>query len=719
MSASIDTNIGNILGSARAEVDSRMLDQAFLETNDFRALKDTDHFSFVVGRRGTGKTALYLNLMKVFQDDDRVFSHHLMPEEHDALALLSLLHRYGVDAYNEIRATVRVLWRTSMLITVANDLCSHWKYGASADAQWLRSYVDGKRGLLKYNELQRCTAILDQLSIDDSFVQEIPGKIATTCEVTKVEEEVRRGLEGVGARAVFLFDGLDEGWVPDPRPTAVLGGLAIAVAGFGDKQMHIHGELFIRDNIFRLMATLDRDFSRHIEGSTLRLNWTQDSLLDLIANRLRVVYGLPKVENNIRIWNRFAHKELKERRGFQRCLQHTLYRPRDLLVLLNQAALHAAREGRQGIIETDIEEKSKQISSDRLTDLLREYEGVFPGLRLIVKSFFRVQAFRTMADVRLKLDSLIQDESFRVPESSDIAVLGTSSHIIDALYSIGFLGLEDQATGTISFCHDGALSSISDVAESQRIAIHPCYWKALDTIETSISTDVVVEIYDDYKTQGISQMVDMRARRLGQLVTELPNYPEGRDGAQDFEKWVLRACQILFAGSLGNFELNPAPDGIQRRDVVATNLAERGFWRRVLNDYACRQVTFEIKNFATLKPDDFRQALSYSGKQYGRLVFIVYRSNAEGLDNKDRGWVKEMWDRHDKLIVTIPSAILIRCLKKSRNPKRLDYSERTLNKRIDTFERRYIDARHMPIRRGKSRKKKRATLSQPEKFNSS
>ena len=583
-----------------------------------------------------------------------------------------------------------------MLISVANDLCQHWKYRTAIEAQWLRDYINEKKDVLAYNELQRCTELLKQALSGDSSREEIPGKIATTHQLNTLETEVREGLEAVGARAVFLFDGLDEGWTPDQKSTAVLGGLAIAIAGFSDKNVPIQGKLFIRDNIFRSLAAWDNDFSRHIEGDSLRLNWTQDSLLNLVANRLRVAFELPAVENNIRVWNRFAHRELKGRDGFLRCLQHTLYRPRDLLVLLNQAATWAAREGRQEIIETDIEETSKQISLNRLEDLLKEYEGVFPGLRVITRNFSGAQSFQTTQLVKEQLDKLIEEESYSSTESSDIAILGTGSQIIDTLYSVGFLGLENSTTGTILFCHDGAMSSISNskLIETQRVVIHPCYWKALDIADANTPRQVVVELHDDYKAHVNPEVSDIRSRRLGQLVSDLPNCPEGQNGANEYENWVLRTCQVLFAGRLANFQLHPAPDAIQRRDVLATNQAERGFWKRVLNDYHCRQVIFEAKNFASLSLEDFRQVLSYSGNHYGKLVFIVYRVDNERMETTVRGWIKEMWDQHSVMVMTLPTAMLTRCLKKIRSPKRRDYAEDALSRRLDTFERDYLSLRH-------------------------
>lgn len=690
------SRIGNLLGAARAEADSAMLAQAFLSTNDFRALQTTNHYSFVVGRRGTGKTAYFLQLIKEYERAAKTFCHPVKPEEHDALGMLAAFNRLGLNSYAAIRPTARVLWHTAMLITVANDLTHHWKFGATADAQWLRDYIKDRRGLTPHNELRRCTMILKEVSAQNCSAEEIPGMIAAEHQLSLLEARIRHGLEDIGAKAVFLFDGLDEGWTPDPKSTAVLGGLATAAAGFIDKNISIQGKLFIRDNIFRSLAALDRDFSRHIEGDTLRLHWTQDSLLNLVASRLRVALDVPTLENSTRVWNRFAHREIRGRDGFLRCLQHTLYRPRDLLVLLNQAATWAAREGRQAIVESDVEEISKQISLNRLEDLLKEYEGVFPGLRAIAGYFSGTQSFQSTKSVRTQLDSIISEENYASVETSDVAILSTGSQIIDALYSVGFLGLEDPATGRIRFCHDGATSSISESTETQRILIHPCYWKALDVADSDTTTELIVDLYDDYKAHVNSDVADQRVRMLGQLVSDLPNYPSGREGAKDYENWVLRTCQILFAGTLANFQLHPAPDAIQRRDVLATNQAERGFWKRVLTDYNCRQVVFEAKNYASLQIDDFRQALSYSGQHYGKLIFLVHRQDSESMETTVRGWIKEIWSQHRVIVMPLPTALLSRCLRKIRTPKRRDYTEQAMQRRLDTFERDYLSLRHTP-----------------------
>ncbi|MCK4385987.1 MAG: hypothetical protein KAW16_02920 [candidate division Zixibacteria bacterium] len=172
--------------------------------------------------------------------------------------------------------------------------------------------------------------------------------------------------------------------------------------------------------------------------------------------------------------------------------------------------------------------------------------------------------------------------------------------------------------------------------------------------------------------------------------------PEGVEGWKDFENWVFRTIKILFSGSLTNPQLHPNPACVQRRDIVATNAAERGFWKRVYDDYRTRQVVFEIKNSQELENDDFRQALSYSGRDYGNFVAIIYRDDNYRLVEKYRNWVKEIWNQHNKLIFVIPDSFLVRCVRKLRNPKRHDYTEDALGKRLDTFVRSYLAIRQRP-----------------------
>ncbi len=694
---------GNLLGAARAESDHKMLNAAFVQTHDFKALSQTNDFNFVVGRRGTGKTALFIKVAEHFDNDSHVYLHKVRPEEYSALSFRSALERLRTD-YRANRAICRVCWRANLLIDILEDVRKHWKISRSPDHQYIHKFYSNNRGLCNHNIFDRLRDLLEGASGDAKSVDEIPKKIAERVEISRLQDAIQGSLKSLNLSVVYLFDGLDEGWVPGQESVSILGGLASAVADLRDSDCQVHSVLFIRDNIFRALATSDPDFSRHIEGNTLRLHWNEESLFHLVTERLRISLSLTEVENNTKVWNRFAQRKLKGREGFKSCLQYTLYRPRDILVLLNQAFVVAGRGNRSEIIEDDIEATSRQVAHDRLNDLIHEYSHVFPGIGLFIEAFKGQPAKTKYNDLVEFLDDIVEQNPFSDRLASDFAVLGSGNELFNALYSVGFIGLSDQSTPSFLFCHDGARSNLASIKPESDGMIHPCYWKALEIEGDDVSQSVLVDITDDYKVRVNPETRELRIQMLGQLISELQDLPIGQNGSTQFEGWVFRAIKILFSGDLINPELKANKDSIQRRDIVATNMAEKGFWKRVLDDYRARQVIFEIKNYEKIDPDDYRQVLSYSGKDYGRFVVIVNRSANELLTQNERSWVKEMHDQHNLMIFLLPASFLSRCVKKIRNPQRRGYADQQLSKRLDTIVRSYLSLKHQTQRKKKANK---------------
>ena len=684
---------GNLLGGPRAEVDTIMLKNAFVETHDFQALINTKDFNYVVGRRGTGKSALFRKVSGFIREKKLGYVYCKTPYEYEVLELKSLLTKITIN-YKQIRSILRVAWRVSLLITLLDEIKEHYKFKSCESCDYLSCLYDQNRNLAGFDFFNRTNEIIKMFNETQLSSSQWPGAIANHFQIERLNKSICEVLETLNKTVCFLFDGLDEGWEPNEISTGIVGGLSSCAADISEKQSGIHLILFIRDNIFRSLSYFDRDFSRHIEGNTLRLNWDDSSLLHLISNRLRIALSLESVESDVKVWNRFAHFDLKNREGFISCLKYTLYRPRDLIVLLNSAFVQSARSGRKELIKDDIESSSKQISSDRLNDLLKEYDIVFPGLSLFVEQFKGKSAFEKFSTIISDLDFLIENRGYLLQEESDFALLGTGKTAFFALYSVGFLGLENPSTKHVQFCHDGSQADIDALKAEQLVCVHPCYWKALDIQSEFIEEDVLIEIYDDNKPPDTDEVCDMRIKLIGQLVSQLPSMPTGKESAYEFESWVFRSIQILFSGVLTNPEMKPNKDSVQRRDIVATNMAKDGFWFRIREDYKARQTIFEIKNYSTLKIEDFRQALSYSGDPYGSFVTIVNRNENEGLSQTERGWVKEFWDQHNVLIFILNAPFLSRCISKLRSRQRFDYAENQLNKRLDTFCRSYLSLRH-------------------------
>lgn len=688
----MDERVGNVLGGTRAEAD-RMLASAFVPTTEFQTLITTTDFNFVVGRRGTGKSALF----KKVGEHCRRAPHTVVVQATGVEYVMALFREIVATLpreYGTIRSVSRLVWHVHLLLLIVPALLKHYKLKSSEHASWLRDYMARHERVASVESAERCTAILRGALAATTAAAEVPSTVASTYQVDALERHVSDALDDIGARALVMLDQLDEGWVPDLIATSILGGLALAATTIADHQRPIHVVVFVRDNMFRALAYLDTDFSRNLSDSSLRLRWDDGALFTLVAERLRVHYNTPGVESDVKLWNRFAQRELANRDGFRTCLQHTLYRPRDVIGLLNAAYVTANRQKRAAIVLEDLEAGATRISEERLGDLLKEYDEVLPGLGLFARIFRGTPARMTYGDVLARIEAATKSEAYTSAAARDFAILDGASHIFDALYGVGFLGVRDPGASAYLFCHDGLPAVSASGAPEREVAIHPAYWRALEVTGVAEPDEAAIQISDEYGEVRSGEAVrDLRLKQLGQIMTELPAVPLGRPGQAKFEDWALRAFKVLFSGKLANLALKPNGGAVQRRDIVGTVNAERGFWRRVLDDYATRQVVVEVKNYVEPTEDDFRQLVTYLSSSYGRFGVLLTRGQSEGLTENQRAWVKEMFDQHQRLIFVLPVSVVIRCIKKLRSQHKDNYVEDALNERLDTFSRSYLSLR--------------------------
>lgn len=692
---------GNILGDARAEADP-MLDKAFVATADYRGLVETDDYNFVVGRRGTGKSALFRKVSEHFRSDPKTLLIAEKPQEHDIFALHERLERLN-GTYRSIRAICRVAWKIQFFVATLESARNFYKIKNTETQEKIVEYFDQHREFLGAKQgMARCLLIINESlrNLQGYATDSIPGIVATNFDLEQLETLTRKALRETKRRSMIIYDGLDEGWQPSALPTAVLGGLAIAASDLRDNRIGIQCVLFVRDNMFRALAQLDSDFSRHIEGSTIRLHWDENSLLHLVAERLRVALEL-NAENDERVWNKFALLDLRDREGFNRCLQQTLYRPRDALVLFNRANEIARRGGTSSICAADVDSAAKRISIERLDDLHKEYDKVLPGVKLFTELFRSLPAKGTVGGVLSILDAAFTPEQASLLETGDFALLGSASQVFSVLYSIGFLGVHDQTFGRYIFCHDGANSDVLATPRDVQTVVHPCFWKALEVQGDAQPEEVMVQIHDEYDARSAAvELADLRVKRLGQILGELPNIPLGEEGRAIFEQWSLATCQILFAGKnrltgIRFSKSNPASG----KQIVATNNAQDGLWKKIKDHLGVTRITFSPLNYDEPKMDDLKDRSL--GPEQSKFIFMITRSVNEGLSETEREFVQISWVQKKQFLLIVPASLLARCLGKLRAPKRkFDYAEDLLLKRIDIFLRSYIGDRSMPRFRG-------------------
>lgn len=683
---SLKSLLPNPLGDLRAEADARMLREAFYESPDFRTLLDSGDRTVVVGRRGTGKSALHLRLKATWEREAGTRVLAISPEEFEVLALRRALESFGTE-YRYLRAAAMVAWKYTLLMEVAEAVRSHFKFPGTKAADFLSPLMTEWRSVGS-TPLARLRGLVRKHGLGESPADRV-NALATALRLADIADAVSAALHATSLRCVVLIDRLDEGYEPDSPGIGLLGGLVRAVSELRPKLDSVRFTLFLRDNIFRSVSAKDPDSSRDIEGQVLRLHWDEQQLFYLVTKRQRVAFHLA-IEKDLKVWEECTAGDLRTKEGFRQCLRLTLFRPRDLLSLLNEAYLVAMRSGRDRLVMDDLDATARTISRNRLDDLVKEYSAVIPALRSFIGGFnggpprlAASEALERVAHV-LKVgheEPLIQQDLF-VHESAE--------NVLRSLFSVGFIGVEDQATGVFGFCHDGKSLDLT-LTSSPRLLIHPCYWMALGVGQAPLAFEEAEEINDEYEIHVASQTPEIRRSRLVRLRDQLRRIPQGREGEREFEEWCLHFVQLAFGGHLKNIEHHPNGAATQRRDIVGRNDGLTPLWQRILVDSKVRQVLFEAKNFEEIGAGEARQMASYLVERYGDLGFIMSRSPDEQLRaGVELDWVREIWNTQKKLVVRLSQGWILRLLGKLERPVKHDVANEELARLLDTYERLYL-----------------------------
>jgi Cdc6-like AAA superfamily ATPase len=674
-----------------------MLQKAFYETLDFRTLVETSDRPIVVGRRGTGKSALLYKLSRHWSEE-RAGLAVLAPTEDELIGLRPLLREFG-ERFPTIRAGSRIGWRYALLMEILESLLSHYRFQHNSAAPLLRKHRD-----LWTTRGSSCVSRLRNALRSASVSTDPEARIADLAHALELEA-IQHGLHelfaSTGATSVLLIDRLDEGYEPDHPGVGLVAGLIQAAIDLKTRYTpHIRLVVFLRDNIFRTVAQLDPDYSRNIEGHVLRVHWDEAQLFSMLCNRLRVAFNLD-IENNRKVWDRCTAADLHGMDGFRQCLRLTLFRPRDLLALLNEAYYAAAKDNANQITLAHLETSAKQISLDRLDDLRKEYAAIIPALGQFTAAFSNRSPESTYPTIEEILSSVLSRDDLDPKTQQDLSIYEEPDAVARMLYSIGFLGIHDNVTGSFNFCHDGTVSGV-EFKPTSRLLVHPCYWMALNVTGPPLGHEEAQQISDDYDIQVVSAAPEVRIGKIHQLVSRLAQIPIGPDGAIAFEEWVLRAVRVAFGGHLRNIELHPNGAAVQRRDVVGTNLGDSPNWRRIREDYGTRQVIFEAKNYTPLDRDDYRQALSYLNGEYGKLAFLVTRDEAiEPRRGVELDWIRELYTTNHVLVVKLTAKWLAKLLRRTSDPLRHDEADAQLGSILDTYSRMYIGGQSTRTQRRK------------------
>lgn len=435
------------IGDPTAENEMTTLAGYFLRTDQYsRALRG--EVNLVVGRKGAGKTALFIQVRDKIRADKRNVVLDLKPEGYQLLKLKEdiLTHLTSGASHHLVTA----FWEYLILLEITyklleKDQTAH-KYNHEIRDKYIeleRAYrIDGYSGEGDFSE--RLLALSQRIAQDygQRFGDADSTKLSTdqvtqlvySHDVRLLRRRVSEYLEHKDSVWV-LFDNLDKGWSTqgvDATDAMVLRCLIDAgrkVERDMRKDGHtVHCIVFIRNDVYEHLMSQSADYGKEMRAT---LDWTDADMLREML-RLRLASGLGDSSESLtfdQLWPRLCVSHYRGEETSAYIIERALMRPRNVIKMFSHAMGFASNLAHQKIDQTDLEKGIRAYSQDLLVELDHELTDVFPASKDLLYHFIDAPPVMPKDQLRTLIGTAGID-------------FGDVEKIIDFLLYYGILGIK-------------------------------------------------------------------------------------------------------------------------------------------------------------------------------------------------------------------------------------------------------------------------------------
>ncbi|MFL5799605.1 MAG: P-loop ATPase, Sll1717 family [Actinomycetota bacterium] len=531
------------LGGEQAEADPLLRD-AFFVSDDYLAVEvATDPRCFLVGRTGSGKSALLEQL-------EIEHPGHVIRVNPEALSL-TYITDLGVLRYLDsldvnLDPLFIALWKHVFLVEVIRH---HYKVDSPAAKQnFLTSLGERikrdptKKAALDYlNQFESrfwCESDERIKEITQSFERDVEAEAQARFGFAHLGEATLHGavhskmtaeerieqterfqrvvnetqlprlhkmvdvldediLDSPQYFTYILVDDLDRDWVDERLVNSLIRCLFRTVLDL-KRVRQLKVLVALRTNIFE-----ELDFGKRSGGQeekfralALRMRWRRIELTKMLDERTRVAAEHADLTDVNSVRDLLPPTTKSQGRALDYILDRTLMRPRDAIAFLNEALGVAA--GKPRIDWSDLREATLPYSRGRLLALRDEWKLTYPDIHKLVLLFKGVKSPLTKDGFTKLLDEgmlLGTDQDFGgsrwltdlaepmwQPHSEDVSWAELYGPLTELLYRIGLIGCASSAGAAPTYAYDNAefAEQSAKLTRTSHFAVHPMFHSALE-----------------------------------------------------------------------------------------------------------------------------------------------------------------------------------------------------------------------------------------------
>jgi hypothetical protein len=468
------------LGDVAAENEIDGLDAYFVPTGQSSQARQ-GHARLVIGRKGSGKTAIFYQLRNSLFRGHGHLILDLKPEGHQFTKLRELVLDRLSTGFQE--HTMVAFWTYILVVEFARKIGDEYQWARRDPGRFTRyeramqlyerhdTGIDADFSQRLLREVERIAEALADTKVDQlgprltevMYSGDIPDLVEAVCEYLSEKEAVW-----------LLIDNLDKGW-PVKGSTAadilivrsLLESTRKLQREFDDRGAPLTSLVFLRTDIYEHLVRETPDKGK---DTAIRLDWDDPALFEEIVRRR--VEASTELRGPLREWwPKICVSHIEAQDTFNYIVDRTLMRPRDLLQFLHRGIDVAINRGHHRIEAEDLSQAEKSYSEDVLLATAYEIQDTHPEYGDVLYSFQGAKRFLSPGDIALILtEAGVADEM--VPEAMELLVW------------FGFLGLSSGQFEDEKFAHDVQfnLRRIMQPIDAGKGAyvVHPAFRAALD-----------------------------------------------------------------------------------------------------------------------------------------------------------------------------------------------------------------------------------------------
>lgn len=419
-------------GESAAENEIYYLGQYFYKTAQYFKAKQGSS-RLIIGRKGTGKTAIFYSLRNSYKNSQKDCLVDLKPEGYQFSKLKDVVRELGEGV--KLHA-LTAFWYHSFLSEICSNLYESDELLARNNPHFRDDYqeIADEYDHLPFPEsetfAERLNALIYELS---NAIGKVDSKDITQhifkFKKTKLFAAISKYLKSHKETTWLLIDNLDKNWPINGTDDEDINILFTLIDALRKLKNDLRSDgiefnclVFLRNDIYRHLKeiTMDKD-----KDDSILLDWSDlelfKKLLQLRLNKRSKLSG-----SFDELWPKIFSTNVGEQSSFHYVVDRTLMRPRDLLQFLSRIVEVTINRGHEIATKDDILEAEKKYSSYMLESLIYELSNEIPNVKNILYNFYTCSSELFLEDIY----RLLKDEQ-------------SKEKVVNALLWYGFLGVID------------------------------------------------------------------------------------------------------------------------------------------------------------------------------------------------------------------------------------------------------------------------------------